>query len=192
MKVDDARLLEGLKSRQEFAYTYLFEAYYRPLYAFAAHYLYDPDAAHDIVQGLFAGFYEKGGHLHFSGSLKSYLFAAVRNRCLNYLRDRKIKDSHHRQMVESHIYSNTLDTFEEGSLLKALEGVLEKMPPGMREVFRLRVEKEYKFKEVAAALNITENTAKVQMNNALRMIRDHLSVVRERLRPLLFLLRRCK
>lgn len=53
--------------------------------------------------------------------------------------------------------------------------------PKMKEVFRLRVIEVYKFKEIAEELGITENNAKVQMNGAIRMIREKLPDLKKRL-----------
>lgn len=39
----------------------------------------------------------------------------------------------------------------------------------------------YKFKEIAEELGITENNAKVQMNGAIRMIREKLPDLKKRL-----------
>lgn len=186
MKEEDKILLEGLQSRQEFAYVYLFKAYYRQLHAFAAHYLANVEAAHDIVQGLFTEFYEKGEKLSVTTSLKSYLFSSVKNRCLNYLRELKIRDSHAQNIIEAHIFSHSVETFKEGALIEELKDVIEEMPPGMQEVFRLRIVEGYKFKEIGETLQISENSAKVQMSQAVKMIRERLPALRERILSILF------
>ena len=74
-----------------------------------------------------------------------------------------------------------MDAIENSSLLKELQVVVDRMPPKMKEVFRLRVIEDYKFKEIAEELGITENNAKVQMNGAIRMIREKLPDLKKRL-----------
>lgn len=175
MKIDDTILLEGLRARQEFAYAYLFREYYRPLYSFAANYLYDEDAARDIVQGLFVELFEKADRLRITSSVSSYLYSATRNRCLNFLRARRIKDTHLENMLEAHLYSATADESDSEALMAMVNDIMEAMPPGVREVFRLRVAEQCKFREIAERLGITENNAKVQMNNAVKIIRRKLS-----------------
>lgn len=64
MDSNDVLLVRQLKDRKEEAYVFLFRQYYNRLYRFAAHYLCDPDAAHDIVQGLFADIFEKSAELN--------------------------------------------------------------------------------------------------------------------------------
>ena len=74
-----------------------------------------------------------------------------------------------------------MDAIEDGSVLDELQVIVDKMPPGMKEVFRLRVTEDYKFKEIAEKLGISENSAKVQMNGAIRMIREKLPYLKDRL-----------
>lgn len=179
MDENDILLVKQLKKGEEKAYVFLFKQYYARLYRFAAHYLCDPDAAHDIVQDLFTDLLDKGEKLNITTSVKAYLFMAVRNRCLSFLRNLKIKDSYKQNVLEAHLYSDTVDVIvEDGTLLDELQVIVDKMPPGMKEVFRLRVMEDYKFKEIAEKLGITENSAKVQMNGAVRMIREKLSGVK--------------
>lgn len=177
MQIDDTILIEGLRARQEFAYAYLFREHFRPLYAFAANYIYDEDAARDIVQGLFVELFEKADKLRITTSVSSYLYSATRNRCLNFLRARKIKDTHINNILEAHINSNTVEESDNAALAAIVRDVMSEMPPKVREVFRMRIIEEFKFKEIAERLGITENNAKVQMNNALRIIRRKLSLL---------------
>lgn len=172
MEANDELLVEQLKEKKEEAYVYLFKHYYDPLYRFAAHYLCDADTAHDIVQELFADIFKKSTELNITTLVKSYLFTATRNRCLSFLRSLKIKDSYNRNFLEAHLYSDTVEAIEDSALLDKLQVVMDKMPPKMKEVFRLRVVEDYRFKEIAEELQITENNAKVQMNAAIRMIRE--------------------
>ena len=92
-----------------------------------------------------------------------------------------IKDSYNQNLLEAHLYSDTVDAIENSSLLEELQVVVDRMPPKMKEVFRLRVIEDYKFKEIAEELGITENNAKVQMNGAIRMIREKLPDLKKRL-----------
>ncbi|HJA14636.1 MAG TPA: RNA polymerase sigma-70 factor [Candidatus Butyricimonas faecavium] len=181
MDANDMLLVKQLKDRKEEAYVFLFKQYYNRLYRFAANYLCDPEVAHDIVQELFTDIFEKSAELNIVTSVKAYLFMATRNRCLSFLRSLKIRDSYNRNMLEAHLYSDTVDAIEDSSVLDELQAIVDKMPPKMREVFRLRVIEDYKFKEIATELKITENNAKVQMSSAIRMIREKLPDLKKRL-----------
>ena len=66
MDENDILLVKRLKNREEKAYVFLFEQYYNRLYRFAANYLRDPKAAHDIVQDLFMDLLEKSEVLNIT------------------------------------------------------------------------------------------------------------------------------
>ncbi|MBK6830838.1 MAG: hypothetical protein IPG92_08935 [Flavobacteriales bacterium] len=65
------------------AFEALFRLHYRPLCAFAVQYVKDADKAEDLVQDLFFRLWLDRAKLTITTSLKAYLFASVRNRCLN-------------------------------------------------------------------------------------------------------------
>ena len=50
---------ETIEGQERRSICFLFRQYYNRLYRFAAHYLCDPDAAHDISQGLFCGYFRE-------------------------------------------------------------------------------------------------------------------------------------
>lgn len=110
MDENDVLLVKQLKDRKEEAFVSLFGQYYNSLYRFAANYLCDPEAAHDIVQELFTDLFEKSAELNIVTSVKAYLFTATRNRCLSFLRSLKIKDTHNRNMLEARCYRGTFDS----------------------------------------------------------------------------------
>ncbi len=58
-----------------------------------------------------------------------------------------------------------------------LRGAMLKLPPRQREVLALRLDTELSFAEIAAALEITENSAKVSFHHAARRLRE---LLRER------------
>ena len=80
----------------------LFRLYYRPLCVYALHYLRDKDQIEDLVQETFMAYWMKQTTDGGIDSPRAYLYAAVRNRCIDAIRRR-------RQDVE-------LDSLEEETL----------------------------------------------------------------------------
>lgn len=173
--MNESVLISGLRNQDAGSYATLFELYYSDLKSFASHYLCDVEAARDVVQTLLMDMYERADKLDVTTSLRAYLFTAVRNRCQNHLRSIKIKDSHHSNILEAHIFSNTVSAIEDHGILDELIALVDTMPTGCRDVFRLRIFRDYKFSEIASELDISENNAKVQMNHALVFLRKRLA-----------------
>ena len=58
-----------------------------------------------------------------------------------------------------------------------IEKELAALPPKMREVFELSRKANLNYREIAEKLNISDNTVKKQMSNALKILRSRLGVV---------------
>ena len=133
----------------------------------------DLDAAKNLVHEVFIQVWEKYDSLPGDTNYKSYCFTAVRNRCLNYIRDRKkfvmlenVPD-HHRTELNS-----TIETLE---LEQKIEAAIASLPEKCREVFELSRIEGLKYGQIAEKLNISQKTVEAQMSRALAVMREHLS-----------------
>lgn len=178
MTIEDTLLIQQLQQKDEAAFDLLFKEYYQVLLSFSARLLWDEDAAADIVQDIFLKLYQSADTLAINISIRAYLFRAVRNRCLNYLRDLKVRDSHSQGVIEAMLWSETLpilkdvDIYEDPGTHDLLNVVIANLPERSQTIVRMRLENEYKFSEIAEKLNITTNYAKVQMNRAVQKMRS--------------------
>lgn len=67
----------------------VFRAWYSPLCNYAVTFTKDPDVSEDIVQDLFVKIWEQRRGLLTETSIRYYLFTAVRNNCITWLRREK-------------------------------------------------------------------------------------------------------
>jgi|GEM_PF-414702 len=67
----------------------VFRAWYSPLCNYAVTFTRDPDISEDIVQDLFVKIWEQRRGLLTETSIRYYLFTAVRNNCITWLRREK-------------------------------------------------------------------------------------------------------
>lgn len=160
-------LVKGIRNKERKAYMSLYDRYYADLVFFASCYIKDKDSAKDIVQDVFIKLYEKSGEININQSLKAYLFQSVKNRCINFLRSLKVKDSHSVALMESHICANTLEYEDDSQLIRQMMDCIESLPSKKKEIILLRLTGKYKFREIAEMLGISENNAKVQIHNAI-------------------------
>lgn len=86
---EDFFILQRMIEGDENAFKYFFDTYYDDLCNFANGYLRDEALSEETIQDIFVYFWEKKDSLQLKGSVKSYLFAASKNKSLNYLRDLK-------------------------------------------------------------------------------------------------------
>jgi RNA polymerase sigma-70 factor (ECF subfamily) len=168
--VDFARIAAG----DQGAFEQLFRAHYRPLCAFALQYVKDGDRAEDLVQELFTHLWQDRERTRISTSIKSYLFAAVRNRCLNALavasRLRPLNERVHDRPDDEQPGED-----EHTERAARVQAAIEGLPEERRKVFRLSRNEGLKYHEIAARLGISVKTVENQMGKALKTLREELA-----------------
>lgn len=153
----------------------LYDRYYPSLCLFANKYLGDLDLSRSLVQELFVDLWLKREKLTVShDSVKYYLFKAVGNRSINYLRELK-KAVSLSAVPEYRLNSPFEDKLEEAELNARLNRAISELPEKCREVFLLCRFEGLKYGQVAEKLNISVKTVEMQMGIALKKIRDKLS-----------------
>ncbi|MBE8724373.1 RNA polymerase sigma factor [Flavobacterium hungaricum] len=172
----DSVLLHLLKKDDQSAYTEIFERYSRLLVNHAYKMLGSQDEANDVVQEVFLAIWNKRYELTVTGSLSSYLYKAVKNRILNHIAHEKVV-SRYADSISDFIENDYV--FADSNLrAKELEAIIAKeialLPEKMREVFLLRKVEELSYDEIADQLNITDKTAKQQVYNSVKILREKL------------------
>ena len=145
----------------------LFRSHYREMYRLAMTLLHDEAESKDVV---FARMAEAG---RTEGA--SYLLAAVRNRCLNQLRNRSIQQRIQRlYLLEQEVETKSAEQLcEESRLLEQGIGQLE--PPMCEQVIRLHFEQGMTFREIALQLGTSETTVYKYLRRAMHQLRQHLN-----------------
>ena len=151
----------------------IFRDYFSPLCGFSNTYVGDLSTAKDIVHEAFISFWEKFDALPADTNYKSYLYTAVRNRSLNYLRDKKPHEDI--DEVNATTISSETAGLIELELADQIELCLNELPEKCREIFELSRMEGLKYREIAEQLNISIKTVENQMSKALRILKNGLS-----------------
>jgi RNA polymerase sigma-70 factor (ECF subfamily) len=155
----------------------LFRTHFKGLTFFALEYVKDYEAAREIVQEVFVNVWEKRKSVDLEKSPKSYLSTSVRNRCLNYLRDRKkySPDILEMESIGSDEEYIELDELIGDELKNKIDKATGELPDKCREIFLLSRIENKKYKEIADELNISVKTVEAQMSKALKLMREKLA-----------------
>jgi RNA polymerase sigma-70 factor (ECF subfamily) len=169
--IEDIALFEALREGDKKAFDRLFLKYYPRLCAYARQYVNFNDAE-EIVQDIMIWFWENRSMQVFESSLKSYLFKAVKNRCItlinrNELR-RRIMYTVHKDM--EHIYEDP-DFYVAEELTNKIEEALQSLPQTYREAFELNRFYKMSYKEIAEQMNISSKTVDYRIQQALKILR---------------------
>ena len=146
----------------------LFDRYYISLCRYVNTLLDDETAAEDIVQGVFIYIWEHRQDIVITKSVRTYLFAACRNKSLNHLRDmRKFT----RFVPEQHdsVYEEL--AVETDDLHRLIEEAVMSLPEKCGKIFRMSREEELSYKEIAEREGIAVKTVESQIHTALKRLK---------------------
>ena len=143
-----------------------FRTYYRPLCLYALHYLGDTDAAEDVVQESFTALWQQEKAIQ---SVKSWLYAAVRNRCIDVLR-RAGKTEPLPVDLDGPISDD--EAAERSTLEARLWTAVDSLPEMRRKCLLLAKRDGLSYKEIAEELNLSVHTVRNHISRALETLRD--------------------
>jgi RNA polymerase sigma-70 factor (ECF subfamily) len=175
--------ITGLIIGDEETYISLFREYYISLCAYSRRYVGRKDVAEEIVSDTFLKIWENRVSLQINTSIKSYLFQAVCNNSLNYLRKLKKEetlDEYFMETTSENIgFASISEEIDEQSL--AMESMNEKieeavclLPVQQQKVFRLKRFEGKKNKEIAEILGISVKTVEMHLSKATLALRQKL------------------
>lgn len=176
MTTSEKELIRQLKRGEDKAYRFLYDTHYEVLCRIAREYLKDDFLAETIVGDTIFNLWEKRLTLEIQSSLRAYLVRAVRNRCINYLQlnyvSKETKLQPTDELLESEgilaiTENHPLDTLLEKELESKISKSIEQLPDECRTVFEMSRFENLKYHEISEKLNISVNTVKYHMKNAL-------------------------
>jgi RNA polymerase sigma-70 factor, ECF subfamily len=170
-------LISGLVRGDEEAYKMMFDQYYMDLCTFANHYLNSPDVSRDVVQDVFINIWSNRNQFQITHSLKAYLYQAVRNHSINYLKKHSKEvelTPQNRKKADIHRYTQHSDSFEK-QMAKKIWEIAEELPEKRKAVFILHRKHGLTYKEIAKVMEIKRKTVENQMARALKYIREKIS-----------------
>jgi RNA polymerase sigma-70 factor, ECF subfamily len=176
MEFQDEQIALRLSKRDEAAFEQVFKTHYKNLHAYAFTILKDEDEAEEMVQQVFFKLWERLEHLSFSGRIAAYLYRAVHNESLNFIKHQKVKAGH--QLHVAYSMKNESEQAQPRMIRKELENkfreALNELPEQCRTVFQLSRFEDMKYKEIADKLDISVKTVENHMGKALKLLRTKL------------------
>lgn len=176
---DEPPLLRRLALGEVAAFEAIFWAYYKPLCRFALRYVPTGEIAEELVSDVLTRLWQDRHTLDVRFSLRAYLFAAVKNTCLNHLKSQFARhppasdDSPEALAAGAHAPAPHA-ALEYAELERLIEAGIGQLPPACRTIFSLSRKAGLSYEEIAGSLGISKKTVKAQMGIALRKLRRHL------------------
>jgi RNA polymerase sigma-70 factor (ECF subfamily) len=170
---DEEIILKGCREGKRIAQKQLYEKYVSSMLAICLRYSKSRDEAEDLIQEGFLKIFHNINTYRKQGSLEGWIKRIMINHALNqYKKNRKIP------------FAEDVDEINENEILffdeepeniepvpaETLLAMIQSLPEGYRMVFNLYVFEKYSHKEIAEAMNISENTSKTQLMKARRQL----------------------
>lgn len=171
MQDKDREILEGFKSDPEQAFRLMFDTYYMPLCVYVVQLADSFAAAEDIVQETFCYFWEKRYYERVQGSLRGYLFEAVRNATLLYLRRNRLVSMEELSEEPVEFPEEAVDQEELARQEERLREAVGRLPRQEAEAVRLVIMESRRYREAAERMNVSVNTLKSYLGRALKKLR---------------------
>ena len=179
-------IIEKLKQGDQKAFKYVFDRYYVLLCRFANQMLNDMSLAEEIVDDAIFYLWKHRKEIEITYSIRAYLMRAVRNRCLNELNSL----AHRTELnFSTYISPENLEFLEtifrdddhplgillEHELEDELVRCIESLPEECKRVFKKSRFEKKKYEEIADELNISVNTVKYHIKNALSVLQEKMA-----------------
>ena len=163
--------------KDETAFEQVFKTHFKRLHAYAFTILRDEVEAEEMVQQVFFKLWERNETLSLTGSVSAYLYRAVHNESLNYIKHQKVRSNH--QLHVAYSMKNEAEHPAKkviaGELEKKIHSALNELPEQCRTIFQMSRFDELKYREIADKLGISVKTVENQMGKALKLLRQKLA-----------------
>lgn len=176
----DRELVERFRGGDRRAFDEIVRKYQEPLRALVWRYVKNADDAKDVSQRAFVRAFEKINDFRGESAFRTWLFRIAVNFALNHIRSGDRLEP--LELDDVTAFTNSLGTEKlvAAEVWKKVQAKLEQLPPKQRLVLELRLFHELSFKEVAAIVDSSEDSAKVNFHHAVKRLRALLpGVVRD-------------
>ena len=180
----DQHWIQQIQEGNRHAFKHLFQAYVDQLYTFAVGHVDEPTVAEDIVQDVFCDLWSRRVDCEPKGTVKAYLYRAVRNTALDHLDRCEVREvwrEEETQGESSHPVSRSgfdidpVDTLCCEELQEAIQKAVERLPGQQKLVYQLAHHHDLSYMEIASTLGIARKTVENHMGRALKSLRSQLA-----------------
>lgn len=158
------------------AFDTLFRQQYVKLVSFAQSFVAEKGLAEEAVSDLFVWIWMNRASLSSVSNPEVYIFTAVKNRCLNSLRDAsKIVSLDEYPETNISVADNPQTNMERDELSEKLNSVIENLPEQQRIIFRMIKENGLTAKQTAEILQLSPRTVETHIYKAIQQLEKEIT-----------------
>jgi RNA polymerase sigma-70 factor (ECF subfamily) len=174
----DEELVKRAQGGDRAALDRLVRRHQRALFALCVRYVRDTDEAADLVQRSFVRAMGKLAELRDAGVFRSWILRIGAHLALNHIRDHArfvADDGEIEAGLSDERALSASDRLEAAEAASALRAAVHELPTKQRMTLELRIYEDLPFRDIGAALGISEGAAKVNFHYAVRKLRGAFS-----------------
>ena len=175
--LNDLLILAKIREGDIKAFEDVFRRYYSPLCWYAMSITGSMEAAEEIVEELFYGFWKNRESLPIFRSMKSYLYAAVRNQSFQYCEHQEVRNRYRESVLSGEDQAQDAspqEQMEYSELKRLIDITLTGMPERRLRIFRMHRVEGKKYTEIASQLSLSVKTVEAEMTKALKTLRKEI------------------
>jgi RNA polymerase sigma-70 factor, ECF subfamily len=134
----------------------------------------DTDVASDLVQDALIRAFSNLHRCRDTQRFRVWVMAMLRNRCLDYLKERRRRDVPLDAAAEGQAVNGT-DALNSLAARTELQRALDALPPTLREAFLLRHVEDMTYEDIAEVLDATVAGVKMRVSRAREALRQQLN-----------------
>ncbi|KAB7727359.1 sigma-70 family RNA polymerase sigma factor [Rudanella paleaurantiibacter] len=152
----------------------LFRYYYQPLCSHAVRFVSSKEIAEDLVSDIFFEMHSRLTYQAVATSFRAFLFTAVRNRALDYIRTeyKQATSLEHAQGMTAEQAQQPDGVMQYEELYHSIEEAINGMPVKQRTVYLMHRFEGKRYADIAVELQMATKTVEVHMYRATQAIRE--------------------
>jgi RNA polymerase sigma-70 factor (ECF subfamily) len=145
---------------------------------FAWRYVHSKAVAEELAQEVFADIWAERASWEPGGSVKAYLFKAVKHKSIDHIRHKKVQQEYDPEWMENREEKTSID-FEdrdgEEQIRRAIKKEIDALPSRSKMTFKLHRYDGLTYHEIAEVMDVSVKTVESQMSRTLKRLRERLS-----------------
>jgi len=152
----------------------LFRQHYAAMYRLARTILYDADGSKDVVSDVFVRLLHSNPSVQ-ADKMEGYLMMAVRNRCLDVLSHKSVREQVEKLFSEELKQRHIIARNEDERLDRLMQYIERELPPLSQQILRLRFLQEMTYEEVAQEVGVSKVTVYNHLWQSMHRIKEYFS-----------------
>ncbi|MDR3250615.1 MAG: RNA polymerase sigma-70 factor [Tannerella sp.] len=180
---DDFAVFRKIQQGDIKAFEEVFRLYYTALWRYASGIAERDDVAEEVVQDVFYNIWKERENIELkTGSLKNYLYGAVRNHSLRHKQSVAALERYREYAADGgETDLSPQELMEYGELESVVGSALSKMPERRRTIFLMHRTEGKTNREIAAHFGVSVKTVEAEMTKSFRELRQAIEKYENRL-----------